>query len=501
MLPIRSSGVLLHITSLPSPYGIGDLGPEAYRFAEFLERAGQLYWQILPLSPTSPGSGESPYSSDSAFAGNPLLISPDLLEQDGYLHPGEAQAYKSEPSDTADFELARGCREDLLERAFRRFLHEECSPHGYAEFCSSQAHWLEDYALFRALKAAHGWDVPWTEWPGELKYRDSGCLSACLRDMATAVEREKFRQFLFFSQWQRLRGFCRRKGVHIFGDLPIYVSLDSADVWSRPELFKLDQERKPHVVAGVPPDYFSATGQLWGNPVYDWDRLRETGFAWWLARLERNMELFDMVRIDHFRGLVGYWEVPSDEESAEHGWWREAPANDFLCAVYRRYPQARIIAEDLGEISADVREVMRRFNLPGMKPLIFAFSSVDPDSSFLPHNIEPMSVAYTGTHDTNTVRGWFEEEATQEHKQWLADYLGREIEAGDVAEEMTRLGLMSPARLMITPLQDILGLSSQARMNTPGTSRENWSWRVLPQQLTPDVAEWLRFRTRTYGRI
>jgi len=501
MLPIRSSGVLLHITSLPSPYGIGDLGPEAYRFAEFLERAGQLYWQILPLSPTSPGSGESPYSSDSAFAGNPLLISPDLLEQDGYLHPGEAQAYKSEPSDTADFELARGCREDLLERAFRRFLHEECSPHGYAEFCSSQAHWLEDYALFRALKAAHGWDVPWTEWPGELKYRDSGCLSACLRDMATAVEREKFRQFLFFSQWQRLRGFCRHKGMHIFGDLPIYVSLDSADVWSRPELFKLDHERKPHVVAGVPPDYFSETGQLWGNPVYDWQRLRETGFAWWLARLERNLELFDMVRIDHFRGLVGYWEVPADAETAQDGWWQAAPGTEFLRAVYRRFPEARIVAEDLGEITADVRETMAHFGLPGMKPIIFGFTSEDPGSTLLPHNIEPLSVAYTGTHDTNTVRGWFEEETSAENRQWLADYLGREVHEESVAAEMIRLGMMSPALLMITPMQDVLGLASHARMNTPATTTGNWSWRVLPDQLSAEAADWLRSVTRTYGRI
>ncbi len=501
MLPIRSSGVLLHITSLPSPYGIGDLGPEAYRFAEFLERAGQLYWQILPLSPTSPESGESPYSSDSAFAGNPLLISPDLLERDGYLHHGEARAYTTEPSDAADFELARGCREDLLERAFRRFLRQERSPHGYAEFCSSQAHWLEDYALFRALKAAHGWNVPWTEWPDELKYRDSGCLSRCLRDMATAVEREKFRQFLFFSQWQRLRGVCRRKGVHIFGDLPIYVSLDSADVWSRPDLFKLDQERKPHVVAGVPPDYFSETGQLWGNPVYDWQRLRETGFAWWLARLERNLELFDMVRIDHFRGLVGYWEIPADAETAREGWWREAPATEFLRLVYKRFPEARIVAEDLGEITADVREAMSRFGLPGMKPIIFGFTSEDPGSTLLPHNIEPLSVAYTGTHDTNTVRGWFEEETSAENRQWLADYLGRETHEECVSEEMIRLGMMSPARLMITPMQDILGLSSQARMNTPATTTGNWSWRVLPHQLSAHAADWLRSMSRTYGRI
>ena len=501
MLPIRSSGVLLHITSLPSPFGVGDLGPEAYHFADFLARAGQSCWQILPLAPTSPGAGESPYSSDSAFAGNPLLISPDLLERDGYLRPGEARTHAAAPTKEADFQLARDCREKMLERAFHRFLEAEHSPRGYTAFCSAQAHWLEDYALFRALKTAYGHNVPWTEWPAELKHRDPEALSVCLRNMGTAVEREKFRQFLFFNQWKRLRKACRQRGVQIFGDLPIYVSLDSADVWSQPDLFKLNSELQPETVAGVPPDYFSATGQLWGNPVYDWDRLRETGFSWWLARLGHNLELFDMVRIDHFRGMVGYWEVPADAESAVHGWWQRAPADEFLRAVYRRFPEARIVAEDLGEITADVRETMACFGLPGMKPIIFGFTSEDPGSTLLPHNIEPLSVAYTGTHDTNTVRGWLEEEAGTENRRWLEDYLGREVDEESVAAELVRLGMMSPARLMITPLQDVLGLSSEARMNTPATSGGNWSWRVLPEQLSSDAAEWLRSISRIYGRI
>ncbi len=500
MLALRSNGVLLHLTCLPSPFGVGDLGPQAYAFADLLARAGQSCWQILPLNPTSPLSGESPYSSDSAFAGNTLLISPEELQSQGYITHRELQPYEGELRERVDYDLARQCRSDLLEKAYGRFSRNEPLEE-YTQFCSSQAHWLEDYALFRSLKEIHGWEVPWRQWPRAVRHREPEELQRCRRELADSIAREKFGQYIFHLQLSRLKAYCNRAGIQLFGDLPIYINLDSADVWSRPELFDLDEDLQPRMLAGVPPDYFSDTGQLWGNPVYCWEELRRQGFSWWLQRLGHNLWMFDILRIDHFRGLVAFWEVPSGEDTAENGQWREAPGEEFLRAVFRRFPGARIVAEDLGDISPDVRETMHRFQLPGMRPMLFAFGEDNPQSLYMPHNIPQNAVAYTGTHDTNTARGWFEEEAGPVQRQALFNYLGREIPEGQVAGDLLRLAMMCPARLTIAPWQDILGLDSAARMNTPGTTAGNWLWRLLPHQLSQQAEQDLRLLTRIYGRV
>jgi len=497
-MKMRGSGILLHITSLPSAYGIGDLGPEAWRWADFLAETKQSIWQILPLNPTDLAHGNSPYQSVSAFAGNPLLISPELMVREGFLAQSDVENVPNYPKGRVDYPAVFASKERIFRVAYERF-QQEGKRYEYERFCTENSFWLDDFALFMALRN-HFPGKAWTEWPQEVRDRRPGALKSLKDELHDALEKAKFLQYVFFEQWHSLKAFCNHRGIQLFGDIPIYVIHDSVDVWANPELFTLDDEMKPNVVAGVPPDYFSETGQLWGNPIYRWDVLRESGYAWWIRRIEHNARLFDLIRVDHFRGLVGYWVVPAGETNAVNGTWVEAPAEDFLNALLRRFPQLPIIAEDLGVITPDVREIMHRFELPGMKVLLFAFGEDLPTNPYIPHNLPRNCVLYTGTHDNNTVRGWFEREASPEIKERLFRYLGREVPAEDIHWELIRLAMMSVANMVIFPIQDILGLGQEARMNLPATAEGNWQWRLLPDQLTSSIADKLRGMTELYGR-
>ncbi len=500
MLKTRGSGILLHITSLPSPFGIGDLGPEAYKFADFLSKAGQTFWQILPLNPTNQSSAHSPYSSASAFAGDPLLISPELLVQDGLLNEEEITFEPIFCQETVDYETVSQLKETLLDKAYARFLNLD-SKTDYNNFKAQNYYWIEDYALFQALKTHYGASVRWQEWSSELKNREATTLQKYREKLAQEIDRECVYQYLFFKQWQDLKTYCNKKQIQIIGDLPIYVCYDSVDVWSNPELFKLDEDKSPQYVAGVPPDYFSKTGQLWGNPVYDWQNLQQNNYRWWIQRIEHNFKLYNLFRIDHFRGMVGFWEVPAGEDTALNGYWVDAPSYDFFNTLLKRFLYLPIIAEDLGEITPDVREVMSYFEFPGMKVLLFAFDEENPKHPYLPYNFPRNSVAYTGTHDTNTIRGWFDNESTQNAKSRLYNYLGRKVSTSEIHWELIRMAMMSVANLVIIPAQDLLGLPESARMNIPGSSTGNWQWRILKEQLQPELANSLYEMTKTYGRV
>jgi 4-alpha-glucanotransferase len=495
----RASGVLLHITSLPSEFGIGDMGPWAYRFADFLAHGGQSYWQVLPLHPTDPLSAHSPYSSTSAMAGNPNLISPELLVAWGLLVQEDVARPPWFPRESCLYEEAIPYKEGLLGRAVERFGEAHGLWQEYKAFCQRERGWLEDYVLFAALKALHG-GSSWVEWPQKLKWRDPVALEEARRELQRELERGRFLQFLFFRQWEALKGHCARKGIRLIGDVPIYVSHDSADVWANPELFHLDGDGKPTVVAGVPPDYFSRSGQRWGNPIYRWDLMEQTGFRWWVRRIGQNLRWFDKVRIDHFRGLMAYWEIPAAEPTAVKGRWVKAPGEALLRRILSEFPRESLIAEDLGIITPDVREVMERLGIPGMRVLQFAFSGDFPQNAYLPHNHVPRCVVYTGTHDNNTTRGWFEKEATSQERQRLSMYLGREVTAAQLPREMIRLAMMSAADTVILPLQDLLGLGEEARMNRPSTTEGNWRWRLDPELMGPGTLELLRDLTWAYGR-
>lgn len=494
----RRSGILLHITSLPSSCGIGDLGPAAYRFADFLHQTRQSLWQILPLNLTQLAFGNSPYHGISAFAFNPLLISPERMVEDGLLNEADIRPVPDFPKDHVDYPAVIAYKEKLFERAWSRFktLGQD---HDYEEFCLENSYWLDDLALFIALKSRFPGQV-WRQWPPEIRDRRPEALKTLRKELRDKIEMEKFLQYIFFQQWRSLRKYCNEKGILIFGDLPIYVTYDSADLWTRPEIFKLDKEKKPWVVAGVPPDYFSETGQLWGNPLYNWEVLKASGYDWWVRRIGHNLGCFDWVRIDHFRGFVAYWEIPASEKSAVNGKWVEAPVTDFFTTILKKFPDLPIVAEDLGVITPDVREVMERFGFAGMKLLVFAFGGDLVENPYLPHNHVENCVVYTGTHDCNTVRGWFEKELTAEGREGLFRYLKRELSAEEVSWEFVRLAMMSVANTVILPMQDILGLGEEGRMNRPATTHGNWCWRLAPQSLTPDLTAGLLEITELHGR-
>ena len=498
MLNRRRSGILLHLTSLPSHFGIGDMGPWAYRFVDFLAESKQSLWQILPLNPTDSIHSDSPYSSLSAFAYNPLLISPELLVQDEWLLKSDLESAPEFPKSKVDYRAVHGYKKMLLDRAYQRF-QSKSHPSEYEKFCTEQTSWVNDFALFKALKSEFSGRV-WSDWPPDLRDRQTEALQAAGREFHSHVERERFCQYVFCKQWNTLRNYCHEKGIQIIGDLPIYVDFDSSDVWVHPEIFKLDELKKPCVVAGVPPDYFSETGQLWGNPIYRWDVLKEKGFDWWVQRVAHNLGLFDFVRIDHFRGLVAYWEVPATEKTAIHGRWNEAPALAFFTQLMEIFPELPVIAEDLGLITPDVKQMMDHFQFPGMKVLLFAFGPDLPTNPYILHNFPGNCVAYTGTHDNNTVRGWFEKEATPDDRKRLFRYLGRQVPKEELPQELIRLLMMSVAKTTIFPIQDILGLGEEARMNLPSTRVGNWEWRLSPELLTDAVAGRLREMTEIYGR-
>jgi 4-alpha-glucanotransferase len=498
MLGRRECGILLHLTSLPSPFGIGDLGPWARRFVDFLAAGRQRYWQILPLNPTDLVHNDSPYSSISAFAGNPLLISSALLAQDGFLLPSDLEGVPEFPAERVAYAAVHALKKNLLDRAYLRF-QKEGNPGEFRSFCEEESFWLDDFALFRTLKDSRGGEI-WGDWPTPLRDRYPEALRSVGREFAEAVEREKFYQYLFLKQWRDLRRYANEKGIEIIGDIPIYIDYDSADVWVNPDLFKLNGRKRPEVVAGVPPDYFSKTGQRWGNPIYRWDIMKESGYAWWLKRMEQNLKLSDWVRIDHFRGLVAFWEIPAQKETAVDGRWVPAPAMDFLNHLVGRYPRLPVIAEDLGIITPDVQEIMGHFGFPGMKILQFSFGEDLPEHPYSPHNLPRNCVAYTGTHDNNTVRGWFQEETAPEDRVRVFRYLGREIGPEELPREFIRLLMRSAADTVILPMQDLLGLGAEARMNRPATRRGNWEWRLNPEMVTSELIQELGDMTEIYGR-
>ncbi|NLI31915.1 MAG: 4-alpha-glucanotransferase [Deltaproteobacteria bacterium] len=496
----RRSGILLHITSLPSPCGIGDLGPWAYRFADFLHESKQTFWQILPLNPTSSAYGNSPYSSCSAFAGNPLLISLESMVEEQYLSSSDVAEMPWFPMNRVDFESVTQYKTHILRLAAQRFKDAASSCHGeFHAFRKANWKWIEDYALFLALKERFS-GLPWNEWPPEFRDRDEHALARAREELRDRVFEEVFLQYLFSKQWGALKSYCNERRIQIIGDMPIYVSLDSSDVWSNPVIFKLDAEKRPIFVAGVPPDYFSPTGQRWGNPVYDWNVLRESRYAWWVNRFEHTLKTVDLVRLDHFRGFSGYWEVPGSEETAINGAWVEAPAEDFFSALQQRFPLMPIIAEDLGIITADVREIMHLFGFPGMKVLQFAFYGDIRTNPYAPHNHIRECIVYTGTHDNNTIRGWFRNELSASDRERIFDYFGRVLEDHEIHWELIRVAMMSVATTCIIPMQDFLGLDESARMNLPSVSHGNWEWRLLPDSMSPDLSRMVASFTERYGR-
>jgi len=494
----RESGLLLHITSLPSPHGIGDLGAEAYRFVDFLVEARQSVWQVLPLNPTDPVAFNSPYGSNSSLAGNPLVISLDALVEDGLLEPEDLEPVPDFPSGRVDYQAVTEYKGRVLDRAYERF-KERGDRREFDAFSNINSHWLEDYALFIALKTEAGGAV-WNEWSPELRDRDDDALSGAHARLAAAKDRHKFFQFLFFKQWHALKRRCNDRGVDIFGDVPIYVSYDSVDVWTSPHIFKLKADKSPAFVSGVPPDYFSATGQLWGSPVYDWDALREQDFAWWVRRMEHNFSLFNLMRIDHFRGFAAYWEVPANHKTAVHGRWVPVPGMEFFELLTARIPADGIVAEDLGLITDDVRAIMDRFGFPGMKVLQFGFSGGLDENPYAPHNHPENAVVYTGTHDNNTTRGWYEGEAGRDEKRALAEYVGHEVTAETASGVLIELAMRSAARTAVIPVQDVLNLPAEFRMNLPGRAEGNWEWRLEPDALTGEVAAGLRRIAEETGR-
>jgi len=489
----RSSGILLHPTSLPGPYGIGDLGPSAFYFIDWLAESGCKLWQVLPLGPT--GYGDSPYQCFSAFAGNPYLISPDYLLRDDLLHPDDLKEIPDFDAGTVDYGRIIPWKLNLLERAFIRFKSRpRPARQEYDHFCAENVSWLPDYALFMALKETDGGGA-WGGWPEGVRKRDPDSLTEAGKRHSDAVERYTFYQYAFFRQWEALRDYAHEHGIQLIGDIPIFVAYDSADVWSNPDLFYLDRDGQPTVVAGVPPDYFSKTGQLWGNPLYRWDVLKGREYDWWIARFRAALRQVDVVRLDHFRGFAGYWEIPAGSKTAETGRWVPGPGEDFLSAVKTALEELPIIAEDLGEITPDVIELRDQFELPGMKILQFAFSG--PDNNFLPHNFLPNCVAYTGTHDNDTALGWYES-APEYERDFARRYL--ETDGGDFARALTRAVWASVAVYAVAPLQDLLGLGTEARMNFPSTLGGNWTWRMPPDALSEELKGRLRELNYLYLR-
>jgi 4-alpha-glucanotransferase len=493
----RASGVLLHVTSLPSRYGIGDVGPAAIAWVDRLCDAGQSWWQSLPLGPT--GYANSPYQALSSFAGNWLLISPDGLVEDGFLRASDCDGY-SFRADFIDYEAVIAFKRSLLETAWRNFNRGVCAKlrPAYEEFCHAQAHWLDDYALFGALKNKHN-GAYYLDWPEELVQRAAGAMAQARRDSAAEIQQVQFAQFLLFRQGEKLKQYARAKGLRLIGDLPFFVSPDSSDVWANPELFLLDGQRRPRFVAGVPPDYFSAQGQLWGNPVYDWTAIKSDGYRWCIDRLRALLSHVDVIRLDHFRAFAAAWHIPAGSPTAQTGTWVPGPGSDFFQVVERELGTLAFLAEDLGMITPDVTALRDRFELPGARVLQFGFDG-DPANPHLPRNFVHNTVVYTGTHDNNTTRGWFEA-APDVERQRLWNYLGRSPgESSEAAPAMMRLAWSSPAALAMAPLQDVLNLGAEARMNVPGRADGNWRWRCTEAMLSSPAFEWLDDLTSVSNR-
>ncbi|NQS92009.1 MAG: 4-alpha-glucanotransferase [Chloroflexi bacterium] len=490
----RASGILLHPTSLPGPYGIGDLGPQARKWIDFLADSGTGLWQILPLGPT--GYGDSPYQTFSTFAGNPYLISPDDLLRDGLLHVDDLVNHPDFQTNTVEYGEVIYWKLDLLNRSYNHFRYHGKKLHKEAGlFYTQNQHWLDDYSIFMALKEFHG-GMPWAAWPEKYRDRNLDALERFQDEYSYAIQRQKYYQFLFYKQWNALRDYAHKMGIQIIGDIPIFIAHDSADAWANRDLFYIGDDGQPTVVAGVPPDYFSETGQLWGNPLYRWELHTQDGYQWWLERLRAIFSMVDIVRLDHFRGFVDYWEIPAGEETAVNGRWVLGPGKDFLESVESEFGGLPIIAEDLGEISPDVFILRDQFQLPGMKILVFAFDSGE-GNVFLPHHYPENCIVFTGTHDNDTAVGWFKR--IQEGERTFAQrYLKSSGE--DIAWDLISAAWASRAIYAIAPLQDILGLDNHARMNYPGNPEGNWKWRFSQSDLSSELKNRLEEINYLYGR-
>lgn len=493
----RASGLLLHVTSLPSPYGIGDVGPVALQWIDLLAESGQSWWQSLPLGPT--GYGNSPYQALSSFAGNALLISPDWLIEDGLLQAGDCEDQSTNRS-VVDYDSVIPFKQRVVEKAWVNFA-AGARPDlrtAYGQFCRDQAHWLEDYALFRALKARFE-NAHYLEWPATLVRREPVALDRARSELSSEISRECFGQFLLFRQSDRLKAYAHSKGIALIGDLPFFVSGDSSDVWAQADLFLLDEQHRPCFVAGVPPDYFSAAGQLWGNPVYNWHALQQSGYAWWVARLQSLLAHVDVIRLDHFRGFIAAWHVPAAAESAQSGKWVAGPGADFFRVMQRELGTLPFVAEDLGIITSDVCALRDQFHLPGMRVLQFAFND-DSGNPHLPENFVSNTVVYTGTHDNPTTRGWFEDLTVGQQQNVWRQVGRRNGESCEAAAALLDLAWSSRAALAMAPLQDTLNLGREARMNVPGCAEGNWRWRATEEMLSTSAFEHLRGLTQSSRR-
>lgn len=490
----RCSGVLLHPTSLSSPWGVGDIGQSAYRFVDLLQEAKQAFWQILPLTPVAEHG--SPYSPHSLFAGNPLLLSPERLVTEGYLEhlPSPAPFINNER--TVDFAAALEFKDRVVDKSFQFSYGRVKNQESFETFRSAQSSWLEDFAIYDAIAKEQG--RPWYEWPEDLRRRERSAMEGKRSLLAPFIEKAIFSQYLFEEQWSDLLNYARSRGVRMLGDVPFYVQHDSVDIWAHRTYFKVDQDGKPSFVGGVPPDYFSETGQRWGNPVYDWGALEKTGYRWWNDRIRRCLELADLVRLDHFRGYVAYWEIPAEEGTAVKGNWVHLPG-DFLSSLKQTFPALPFVAEDLGEITQDVKDAMGMLELPGMSVLQFGFDGT-PDNPHFPPNHQRNSFVYTGTHDTNTVRGWFTGEADPRARSELSKFLGHEANEATVSRDFIAMAMESVADVSIIPMQDILGLGEEARMNNPATATGNWRWRAVSSEFSRDVLRPLGEQTASAGR-
>jgi 4-alpha-glucanotransferase len=498
----RGAGVLLHITSLPSPYGIGDIGPSAREFVDFLQKGHQRYWQLLPLNPTEPGKGNSPYSALSSMAGNTLLISPDDLITEGLLDKNDIQEWSAAKTlDQVDYETVGRNKDFLFKQAFENFLRDtsHADHDSFRAFCEREAYWLRDFSMYSVIREAHQ-RSPWYEWPESLRLRDEVALKNINSEKEKDIRYVQWLQFIFDKQWKRLKEYCGERKILLLGDMPFYVSYDSADVWAHPEIFCLDEQGKMTGIAGVPPDYFNENGQLWGMPVFKWDVLKQTNYDWWIQRIKKNLGYFDLIRLDHFRAFAAYWEVPEGETTAVHGEWKPGPGESFFDCLEKEIGSLPLVAEDLGDIDEKVHKLRRTFRLPGMKVLHFAFSENMPSSDYIPHNYAHNYVVYTGTHDNNTTLGWFKNDLKAADRKRVKEYVSGPVSEKNVHLALIRLAYASVARVAIIPMQDLLCLGQSSRMNKPASAEGNWAWRLLPGQLTPALESQLQSWTSTYYR-
>ena len=496
----RSAGVLLHPTSLPGNYGMGDIGIKAFEFADFLEKAGQSYWQILPLNPVHEKSGYSPYSPLSSVAGNALLIDIDGLLDYSFIKAKFSSNKKFENGSIVYFQQAERYRNQVFDHTFKQFKENADDEwlKEFEDFALNQADWLNDFAMFISIKRMFNGEK-WNEWPKEYRDRDKETLLNFQKHHSNEIEKEKFLQFIFFRQWRKLKEYCNKKNIQIIGDIPIYISLDSADVWVFSDYFKLDEDKNMKGIAGVPPDYFNENGQLWNMPVFDWEKMKKNDYTWWMLRLKKNLVLYDLIRLDHFRGFSAYWEVPAGEMTAINGKWIKGPSNDFFNAVTLEFPEMPFIAEDLGEIDQPVYDLRDHFNLPGMQVLQFAFYDDMSESIHIPHNYKRNSVVYTGTHDNNTVKGWYKRESRHTKKR-LKQYMKRRVSHKNIHQVMIETAYASVAKLAVIPMQDILGLGEEAIMNRPSINKGNWKWKLKNNDINKKHQKYLYGISAFYNR-